>query len=225
MGDVQQRDVLIIFDIDGTLTNTVPLHKQAFSAAIAALGITNFDDEYGGYLHHTDSYIFKTIFGKHIGKPITPEIMQAFENYLTAHFALATLSKPIEEIAGAAQAIAWLQQNKNYAVAFATGSLTGPAVLKLTQAGISFIPELLVTANELQTRDEIVLTACRNAAAYYGQLPFRRTISVGDGMWDMKTAIANGLEFVGIGTTRFANAAGLGLVIDDFTGTAFFDYL
>jgi phosphoglycolate phosphatase-like HAD superfamily hydrolase len=151
--------------------------------------------------------------------------MQTFENYLTAHFALATVSNPIAEIEGAAQAIAWLQQNKNYAVAFATGSLTGPAVLKLTQAGISFIPELLVTANELQTRDEIVLTACRNAAAYYGQLPFRRTISVGDGMWDMKTAIANGLEFVGIGTTRFANAAGLGLVIDDFTGTAFFDYL
>ncbi len=220
----KQRDTLIVFDIDGTLTDTVPLHKQAFSSAIYALGITEFDDDYGGYLHHTDSYIFKTIFDKHIGLPVTQPIMQTFENYLTAHFKLATVSKPIEEIAGAALAVAQLQQNGNYAVAFATGSLAGPAVLKLVRTGIQYVPELLVAANELLTRDEIVLTAIRNAEAYYSR-SFRRIISVGDGIWDMKTAFANGMEFVGIGRSRFAALPGVGLSIDDFSGTSFFNYL
>lgn len=220
----KQRDTLIVFDIDGTLTNTVALHKQAFSSAINTLGIADFDDDYGSYLHHTDSYIFKTIFDKHVGLPVTQAIMQTFENYLTAHFQLATVSKPIVEIAGASWTVAQLQRNEKYAVAFATGSLAGPAVLKLERAGIQYEPDLLVTANELQTRDEIVLAAIRNAKAYYSQ-SFRRIISVGDGVWDMKTAFANGMEFVGIGRSRFAPLPDVCLAIDDFTGTSFFDYL
>mgnify|MGYP000669299615 CR=1 FL=1 len=57
---------LVIFDIDGTLTDTVLLHQKAFTQSLTQLGVQEIDTNYNEYLHHTNSYIAKGIFEKYL---------------------------------------------------------------------------------------------------------------------------------------------------------------
>ena len=107
--------------------------------------------------------------------------------------------KEIEEVPGSAVFVKEAMKNKLIAVCFATGSLRRPAEQKLKAIGISFNNELLVASDQLQKRESIVKTAISKAKKHYGVSDFERVISIGDGLWDLKTAQNLGLEFVGIG--------------------------
>ena len=72
---------------------------------------------------------------------------------------------------------------------------------------------MLVTASEHVTREEIVTAAIMAAISRHGGSP-DRIVSVGDGLWDLKTAEALGLSFLGIGTGENA------LVLSDRGGLA-----
>jgi len=51
------KENLLIFDIDGTLTDSVPVHQTGFRNALKNSGITDYDNNFSGYKHHTDSFI------------------------------------------------------------------------------------------------------------------------------------------------------------------------
>ena len=52
---------LAVFDIDGTLTDSVSIHHNAFNKSLIQFGFDNYNSNFNTYKHHTDSYIFKTI--------------------------------------------------------------------------------------------------------------------------------------------------------------------
>ncbi|WP_378185908.1 HAD family hydrolase [Aquimarina sp. W85] len=104
-----------------------------------------------------------------------------------------------KEIVGARAMIESLRQNK-VPFSFATGALPKPAIAKLQQCDIWYDEALLATSKTHESREGFVMDAIVRAKRYYNRNNFDRIISVGDGVWDMKTAHNLNLDFVGIGS-------------------------
>lgn len=189
---------LLVFDIDGTLTDSVKVHQNSFTQALHRLGVQHFDNNYGAYKHHTDSYIAKIIYEKELNTKFKESTLHTFEKYLTEHI----LKFRITEIAGAKKLIQNLTSKSEVAICFATGSLRKPAAYKLEAIGIKYAPQLLVASNTIYERENIVSSAIEQAAEYYKTDKFERIIAVGDGLWDLIAAEKLSIEFIGIGATN-----------------------
>jgi phosphoglycolate phosphatase-like HAD superfamily hydrolase len=57
----------------------------------------------------------------------------------------------------------------------------------------------------LYSREEIVNSAIEKAKKYYNVDEFQKIISVGDGIWDLKTARNLGIHFLGIRDKNLAD--------------------
>lgn len=186
---------LIVFDIDGTLTDTVDIHQNAFKKSLQLIGVERFDDAFGTYKHHTDSYIAKVIFEYNTNKQFGKSTLDLFEEHLVTQIN----SNEIKEISGAKNMIKDIENKTNFGFCFATGSLLKPAILKLEKVRIDFDPIQIVASNEMEEREEIIKKAIDNARIFYKVEKFDRIISFGDGIWDLRAAQNLSLEFVGIG--------------------------
>jgi beta-phosphoglucomutase-like phosphatase (HAD superfamily) len=186
---------LIVFDIDGTLTDSVAHHQTAFVAALQQMNVQQINTDFKIYKHHTDSHIAKVIYELDRKKIFGMQQLELFEDLLWSQINTVNL----KEIRGAMRTVNLLEQTTDFGVCYATGSLRKPATYKLNTIGLNFEPAQLVASNEIETREEIVLAAIEQAKDHYQQNSFERIISIGDGLWDLKTAQNLGLEFIGIG--------------------------
>jgi beta-phosphoglucomutase-like phosphatase (HAD superfamily) len=193
-----KHNKLIIFDIDGTLTDSVAAHQKAFTAALYDLGVKTIDRNFKAYKHHTDSYIASVIYENDSHEKFKIAKVELFEQYLTAHL----LQVKINEILGAKKLIEQLVSEEEFGICYATGSLLKPAIYKLDSIGIQYDVQQLVASNKIMERENIVLQAIENAKKLYNINKFERIISIGDGLWDLKTANNLGIEFIGIGNTN-----------------------
>lgn len=186
---------LVVFDIDGTLTNSEFQHQTAYVEAMKDIGITDINDDWKTYAHHTDSFILNENYKANFNQDFDPFLLPAFE---TKMIEVMRNMNPVKEIKGAHELLDHLIQ-KNYALAFATGSLKAPALLKLEQAKLWHVESLIATANDHITREAIVKDAIAKAKSYYQEETFDAIISVGDGLWDLQTARNLNLHFMGVG--------------------------
>lgn len=186
---------LIVFDIDGTITDTVEMHQQAFIGTLRYFGIENFNSSFGNYKHHTDSHILKTIIETNTKLVFNSLFISRFERQLHALME----QYEIKEIAGAKQFIQQVETQTSYGICYATGSLLEPARLKLKCLGISYEVTQLVASNEIEEREHIIRKAIENAKKHYNVEHFGRILLFGDGLWDLKTAENLSLEFIGVG--------------------------
>ena len=186
---------LIVFDIDGTLTDSVGQHINAFKETLIEMGVSEIKSEFGTFKHHTDSFISKAIFESNQNKQFTKVKFDLFEKGLTEKLH----AQKIIEIAGAKKLIEELSRHPDYGFCFATGSLRRPAEYKLNSVGIPFKDWQLVTSDAIYDREGIVSKAIENASDYYNIQKFERVISVGDGLWDLITAKNLELQFIGVG--------------------------
>ncbi|MGB1041346.1 MAG: HAD family hydrolase [Flavobacteriales bacterium] len=193
---------LIVFDIDDTLTKSEVQHQLAYINTMKSFGITDIDQNWREYKHHTDSYILKINFENNLKKKFNFSFIPSFEIHMTQ--LILGLNK-VSEINGAKKTIDFFDEKSNYAIAFATGSLLEPAYVKLNQAQINYNPNLVVGSNAIYEREGIVSEAINRAKSYYQVDVFEHVISVGDGIWDLKTAQNLGLHFIGIGMKNFAD--------------------
>lgn len=189
---------LFVFDIDGTITNSVPAHHRSFEKAFGDVGITDVDKNWSGYTHHTDSWIFAEVFRKTFGRDPTPQEKNEFARALNDNFEAELVAEPLQQMPGALEFIRRIAADVQSGYAFATGSFRKPAVRKLTTVGLEFPHDLLVSADEFETRDDIVSAAIAAARKYFGVAEFLEVVSIGDGYWDLLTARNLKLEFVGI---------------------------
>lgn len=189
---------LAVLDIDGTLTDTIPLHQAAFLAAMESFEFPNLDRNWAGYTHHTDTAIFEEAWFNAYGTNGALERRQEFHLRLEDEFARVSSNIKIDEIAGATTFVKALH-DRGWAVVFATGGLRQLSRKKLSAVGIAFEDEILVTASEHVTREELVAHAIIAAGRYYAFKP-RSIVSIGDGIWDLKTAKSLDLPFLGVGT-------------------------
>ncbi|CAM1357281.1 MULTISPECIES: HAD family hydrolase [Tenacibaculum] len=186
---------LIVLDIDDTLTKSEDKHTDSLLFAMKHFGITEVNTDWKTYKNATDSYIFSVNYEKTHQKKFDFGFIPEFEKVMTEHF----LSYPdTPEIEGAQKMVDFFINETNYGVCFATGSILQPAFLKLQQANINLIPQVLEASNTIFTREDIVKSAIEKAKNYYHTSNFENIISFGDGLWDVTTAKNLDIHFVGV---------------------------
>ncbi len=193
---------LIIFDIDDTLTKSENQHQIAYVKTMLDFGIKNINQDWRNYLHHTDSYILKENYEANFKIEFNFDFIPSFEEKMNA--LILGLPKT-EEIKGASKIVDFFMKETDYAICFATGSLLKPAITKLEQANINFVPDLVEASNVLYSREGIVNSAIEKAKKYFNVKDFQNIISVGDGIWDLKTARNLGIHFLGIRDKNLAD--------------------
>lgn len=193
---MQEKRNLVVFDIDGTLTDSVGTHQAGFIAALKKMGVAEMDENFHAYKHHTDLHIARTIYESALQKHFDPAALALFEDNLYQGIALAGA---MQEIPGARQFVDFLEKETSFGVCYATGSMYKPAQFKLEQIGIGFDALQLVASNHSEERAAIVQAAIAKAQQYYRTTRFERIIAFGDGLWDLHTAQLLHLEFVGVG--------------------------
>jgi phosphoglycolate phosphatase-like HAD superfamily hydrolase len=213
---------LAIFDIDGTLTNTNSVDDGCFVNALAeAHAITGINTNWATYSHTTDSGITKQIYQEKYGRdPEEPELEKfkaCFVNMLGEQY--DSNSSSFAEIAGASVALKRLRRDPDWAVAIATGCWRGSALLKLRAAKIDIDGIPAAFAEDGLSREAILESAVSQALGLCRVSAFDKTVSIGDGLWDVRTARNLGFAFLGVGCGDSAvmlNRAGAKHVIEDF---------
>lgn len=193
---------LIVLDIDDTLTSSEDKHIDALLFAMKHFDITKVDTDWRNYEHASDSYIFKVNYEKTHNKAFSFDVIPEFEHIMTKRF---LEGKDTTEIAGAKKVVDFFINETNYGVCFATGSIRKPGILKLQQAEINYIPEVLSASNGLFPREEIVASAIEKAKKHFKVDDFEHIISFGDGLWDVTTAVNLGIHFVGVNNKNLSD--------------------
>ncbi|WP_103068847.1 HAD family hydrolase [Aquimarina sediminis] len=194
------KNTLFIFDIDGTLTDSVPMYLISVTKSMMAMGISNIDTDYNSYKHHTDSYALRYNYERNFKKEYSDRLLHDFETNLI--YQMSTFD-PVKEIEGAKSLIQFFR-DEQIPFCFATGALPKPAIIKLNQCDIWYDERLLATSKTHESREGFVMDAIERAKTFYKKEGFERIISVGDGIWDLKTAQNLSLDFVGIGDNNKA---------------------
>lgn len=189
------KNTLFIFDIDGTLTDSVPMYLISVTRSMLAMGISDIDTDYDNYKHHTDSYALRYNYERNFGKTFPNGMLDDFETDLV--YQMSTFD-PVKEIKGARVLIQFFINNQ-IPFCFATGALPKPAVIKLEQCNIWYDEKLLATSKTHESREGFVIDAIERAKTFYKKEKFDNIISLGDGIWDLKTAQNLSLDFIGIG--------------------------
>lgn len=213
---------LAIFDIDGTLTNTNSVDNECFVKALADThAITEIDTNWAAYPHTTDSGITQHIFQEKFGRnPEETELGKyklCFVNMLSEQY--QSNSSSFAEIAGAAMALKRLKRESDWVVAIATGCWRESALLKLRAAKIDIDGIPAAYAEDGSSREEILQAAVSQSLEQYRQSGFEKIVSIGDGLWDVRTARRLEFTFLGVGGGEQAaklHQAGARHVIEDF---------
>lgn len=189
-----------MFDIDGTLLHSVAAHQAAFLEALWAVGLTRPDTDWGGYRHHTDSWIYREVFHDHLGRAPEPEEFAEFDRRLAELFEARIAGAPLAALDGAFDFVRRLGDEPDLAVVFATGGLRAVTEMKLRSVGLDVPAGGVATASDHTYREHVVLEAVHRAAASRDPAQsFDRIIAFGDGPWDVRAALVFGFEFVGVG--------------------------
>lgn len=217
---------LAIFDIDGTLTNTNSIDDECFVKALAeAHAIREINMDWASYPHTTDSGIILHIFQENFGRdPKETEVdkfKSCFINMLNERYR----SDPsrFAEIAGASAALSKLKRKSDWAVAIATGCWRESALLKLRAASIDIDGIPAAYAEDGLSREEILQAAVRKSLEQYRLSSFEKIVSIGDGLWDVRTARRLDFAFLGVGggdAAAILRQAGAKHLIEDFVDDA-----
>lgn len=206
---------LIIFDIDGTLTDSVILYHKTIIKCMHLMGIKKVDTNFSEYKYHTDSYGLKWNYENNFSLPYKHELLKKLEDLL---FEELKRNEPVSEIKGAKNCVKELL-DAGFAIAFATGSLLKPAKLKLDQCDIWYEDHLIATSEMSFDRETFVLHAIENAKKFFKVDGFDTIYSVGDGRWDLETSVKLGLKFIGVGIAHKEEliSRGCSVHFDDLT--------
>ncbi len=190
--------MLIIFDIDGTLTLSTEIDREVFASAFAAVfGDDLPSTDWSNYAAATDQGISEEAVRKLGRDPaLIPTFKQRFVEELNRRLSVC----PVAPVPGARTVLQRLRQ-AGHQVALATGSWAASARLKLDSAGVDTMGCVLIGSDELPRRSDII------RAAWFTTDANEKPIYVGDGPWDVSAIKALGLRFVGVdavGTGRLA---------------------
>nr|MBA3561069.1 HAD family hydrolase [Gemmatimonadaceae bacterium] len=212
---------LVIFDIDGTLTDTNAVDDECYCRAVAdVLGLNSSEIDWADAPHVTDSGIADWLWKRHRDRPPTMDEVSHLRRRFMALLEdqAATAPERFAAIKGANEVVDRLVAAA-WTVALATGGWYMSAAMKLRLIGLSPGTVAMASADDSHSREEIVQLAQRRAETRAsGQ--FQPVVSVGDAPWDVRTACKLGMPFVGVGSGPKAErlrVAGAAVVVADLT--------
>jgi phosphoglycolate phosphatase-like HAD superfamily hydrolase len=192
---------LTIFDIDGTLTESVAVDELCFVEAFRdVLGIGSINTNWLDYQFQTDSGLALEICRNHLGRdPGDTEISRLQSRFLQLLCAAVEgTGQPLREIPGASVFLHRLAAQPGWHVAIATGGWNVSARFKLASAGLSVDGIPWASADDAIDRVDILRMSIQRAGQHCGQDTFEDVVYVGDGVWDVRAAKALGIGFLGL---------------------------
>jgi phosphoglycolate phosphatase-like HAD superfamily hydrolase len=216
---------LVMFDIDGTLTESMKVDEECFVRSFKAVfGFADINTDWSHYPRTTDSGIFHDVFTLRIGRSPTAQETSQFREHFIQLLAAASSQSPFIPVAGADRLLSRLAQGGSHRVSLATGAWRESARLKMASAGMCYEDFPSASADDALDRESIMRLSRQRAAERYGE-SFACTVYVGDGVWDARACRGIGIPFIGIATGSRAtrlSAEGAVRVFSDYSDTDLF---
>ena len=211
---------VLVFDIDGTLTETNRVDGEYFKAAIRAAFPDYALDSFRGFTEFTDTAILGDIC-QELGAPDYGAIERVVHDHFLAGLDAAVRSEPeaFSAVVGATEIFAEARLH-GWIPAVATGGWRASAELKLSTARIPMTGVPLATSSERARRVEIIELAVAEASQ---GASVSDVVYVGDGTWDVRACRELGIGFLGRGpadATQRLTDAGARAVVEDFGDSA-----
>ena len=127
---------LVVFDIDGTLTNTNLEDGECYWRAICELmGFSSEQPEWSVFRHVTDVGIASELCERHLRRELTSVDIEAFGRRLATLLEVGLVDKDprVYQIPGSAEILSILGKSFDFALALATDGLRVSAELKASQ--------------------------------------------------------------------------------------------
>jgi FMN phosphatase YigB (HAD superfamily) len=176
----------LVFDIDGTLTESTAFDAHCYKEAVfGVLPNVEFKADWGDYQHITDSGILYEICTSHnlvhdfdaIEREVKRGFFENVDGYLSASVLKAT--------SGAVEFLRFLNDSPDYDIAFATGGWKETAIMKLHNAGFSFDERTVFSASDAHERINIMSKAQRYLTNKLTVSNIGTPIYFGDASWDV----------------------------------------
>ena len=208
---------LIIFDIDGTILNSVKADDTCFKQTFLDLyqiELTNID--WNDYTNVTDTGLTIEIFEKRFNrKPKRGEIEK-----IKSHFKklLKDHTQHFTEIEKSLSFIELASKQSDFEVGFATGGWKETAELKCNAVGLHLDNYLFKSSNDHHQRDKIIAFVIQEALKKHHGKQFDSITYFGDGLWDYYTSQALGIKFIGVDSNKNETLKNMGVekVIENF---------
>ena len=188
----------VVFDFDGVIANSEPLHFRAFHDVLAAEGVTLTEaDYYARYLGYNDERAFREIGA---------ERDRGWDDRTVAELIdrKARLMEDIEQHAsilfpGAREAIEQLA--RRCPLAIASGALRAEIQRKLQREQLTGCFAVIVAGDDgvpSKPAPDPYLRAVERLGAIHGSMPPSHYVAVEDSPWGLESAVLAGLRTVGI---------------------------
>ena len=213
---------LVIFDLDDTLIQSGEIDSDCFREAFAvAFGLRDLDADWTRFAEVTDAGISREALRGAFGGDGLAERVEVHRRVFLdlLRDRIDREGGALKEVPGARRILEVLTESPNSRPAIATGSWEDSAKAKLRWAGLDALALPLASSDDGVSRESIVRAAIREATRQSDGAEFDRIVAVGDGAWDVTTAAALGLAFVGIGRESGRErllSAGADVVLEDY---------
>lgn len=213
---------LVVFDVDGTLTDTNAVGAECFWQA--AREVLRLPPNHSRWLDEVEHYTDLGIASQHckaaFGRDMMASEIDLFKHGIVAFLdaALVANAECIRAIPGAADVLAAIGSTLDFCAAIATGCFLASAEFKLRKAGLFDGSISMAGCDDAPSREAIMLSAARKAGAKHG-CQFSAVTYVGDGVWDIRAARNLGWGFIGIASGDGAEqlrSAGASTVLRSF---------
>src|SRR5262245_10995958 len=215
---------LVIFDIDGTVTQTMKADADCFVRSLAEVcGFRDVDTDWSGYRYASDSGVFHEIHEARTGRLPSAFEISRFRQHFVGLLEQMSSEAPFTAVRGASLVLSRLADSAEHRVALATGAWRDSARLKMASAGLCYDDYPAASSDDALDRESIIRVSMQRAAERYGKIA--STICVGDGVWDARACRSIGIPFIGIATDGRAahlSAEGAVCVFPDFSDTDLF---
>lgn len=211
---------LVMFDIDGTLTETMAVDEVCYLDTLQEVyGTREIDTDWSAYPHTTDTGVFGVTFRRLHGRDPTDADTRAFQKPFFSRLAALSRTAPFAQIGGAGAMLDHLAARDDVAVSLATGAWSGSARIKMGSAGLDFARFPSATADDGLERETIMTVSLRRALEQARRERFDSFVYVGDAVWDARACARLGVPLIGIATGARAErlrAEGAAAVLPDY---------
>jgi phosphoglycolate phosphatase-like HAD superfamily hydrolase len=211
-----ERKTLVVFDVDGTLIQSMALDGECYGAALLEhFDATDISLDWTTYAHATDPGVVTELYARKIGREPTAQELSVFQHRFVSRLQSAMSDRePLRETPGASRLLSALAADVRFEVAIATGAWREPILMKLAVAGVGIGGFPFACGDDAIERARIFSLAAERATGSCD-----RVVLVGDGIWDFVTAQTLGFAFLGVGSGADAQRlreAGAKHVIEHF---------
>jgi phosphoglycolate phosphatase-like HAD superfamily hydrolase len=221
---------LVIFDIDGTLTDSAGLDDELFLRSFKDIFRLEISSEkwenYKLLSSFNDNSIVSMVLEKECGlAQHSEELSKLKAHYLNL---LESNSDLIHEIEHSTMFYHLIKSQRDYKVAIATGSWRKAGIIKLNAIKMDVDKISYSNADLHDNRKDIISEAIAQAEFYNKDESFDKITYLGDGEWDYNAANQLGINFIGVDNQLNGKLKELGVtkIINDYKNIdLIFDYL